>query len=172
MGGIAVALMFLTKQQTHQSIKSKNDADLAMAKSEIIGLLNTPSHCNANFKNLSTAAASAVTNLYTCTSGACTATTGARVSKFAAIPTGWPGTAQVLAGQISERVKIASITRTMTGSTAGSNAVNLATLEIKFVLKSITGPETNQVIKFPVAIITNGTTVQGCPKSTNSTQPY
>lgn len=174
LGGIAVAMMALMRQQSNSSIEGKVQADLAQAKAEIISLLTVPSHCNANFYNR-TISGFTMTSIRSCTSGTCS-TTGSGAIKIPTVsdagsPESWTGTG------ISDRVKLVSITPTIAPVTIvapATRALTTVTLDLVFRHKQ-TGtrnPKSLPAMKLNTVVVSDGTTILGCPKTWNSTVVY
>lgn len=175
LGGVAVGMMALMKQQTDQSIEGKVQADLAQAKAEIIAAITTPANCNANFYS-KTISGFTMSDIKTCNGSACGSGGGTGVTKIATVSTS--GSPEVWTGTgISERVKLVSITPTIAPVTLVSpatRALTTVTLDLVFRHKQ-TGnrpPKNLPSMKFTTVVVANTTTILGCPKSWNSTVVY
>lgn len=133
MGGVAVVLLQIMKDQAKSKAKSDIELAIGQAQTEIVNLINTPAHCNANFATLATIAPppaplpnplpslptispAVAPALKTClnpnVSGACrTGATGATtVSKFPVYHTSWGANQwEPSMTKISGRVRITSL---------------------------------------------------------------
>ena len=183
VGGIGVALMQLTKQQTQTTVSSRISADIAQAKAEILTMLTSPANCNANFYGASAGNNVPLTTLYTCntaTTPYCL-TSPSRKTKYAVISSGlWqPPSSTVFS--ISDRVRISAMERTIVSVTPQApSIVALTTASIKVTFSSkplqknpdLTDKIVTETMTFSTAVLFNGSTVTGCPRSLNSTIVY
>lgn len=170
LGGIALVMMQMTKEQTKQQVQSRIDADLAQAKQEIASLMANPAHCNANFYN-KTGTSSPVA-IYTCSTtnaASCRGGGGVLVSKFPKL-TGatWTG------GGVSDhhRVRVSNITLTIADLNPAPPAtlvITTASLQVQFQTKNLTTTRFEKPITFSTPVVYNGSIVVGCPKTWNST---
>lgn len=167
LGGIALVMTQLMKDQATQTVKTKLTSDLAQFRTEVQTLLQNPSHCQANFFNKTgTSAPTSITLCNTTTAGACR-TTGSPTSRFPVHTADWvPANTR-----ISDRLRVSALSLTVptvTGVAIG-NADLTVTVQSKPNLNTVVKSET---VFVSVPVIMNGATVIGCPRSFNSTIPY
>lgn len=195
MGGIAVALTFLMKQQADQSNRSNQDSALALAKSEILAMMANPANCNANLKSVAVSATKTpVTSLKTCA-----VASGNERCANALAPTDviekYPATDQAASwegtGILDKRLKITKIERTVAPVSIPSCpnppcfGLTTANLHITFtrrnVVQNFAGvteekfqPIQPEFVVPAVVVVSSAasTVVAGCPKSWNSTELY
>jgi prepilin-type N-terminal cleavage/methylation domain-containing protein len=187
LGGLALVLSQLSKQQSEQTVASAISNDTSMLKTQIQSYLMAPSHCNANFYGVT---ATASTSPYQPTNGinTCGSTTDScrgssavvqgTIKKFtddATVNTNWataPGSKRVRVSGVdlwADRLVIPS------GSTAiVSTGYMKVTLQAKLMKATPTYPTGVKVdsLLFKTPVVWDGTKVSGCPKSWNSTVPY
>lgn len=196
MGGIAVALTVLMKQQADQSTRSNQDSALALAKSEIIAMLANPANCNANLKSATISATKTpVTSLKTCASSASNPRCSTALAPADVIEK-YPATAASASwtntGVLDNRLKVTKIERsivpvTVSGTcpTPPCRGLTTANFHITFTRRNLvqnsagTTSEQFQEIKpefvVPAIVVVSSaapTVVAGCPKSWNSTELY
>lgn len=171
LGGIAVGVMFLAKQQTDTSLKSQSESDINQFKSEMLSLLSSPNHCNANFANLTTTSP-APTGIKTCNvagTSNCKDGTGT-ADKIPVYTTDWDKTKT----KISMRTRLSSLSRSFVVSQPKAPAVVMlttGTLTARLEYRdSSKGTLKTKDVTITVPVITDGTKVTGCPKSWNSTE--
>ncbi len=173
LGGVAVGLMSLMRQQTDQSVDAKIQADLAQAKAEIIAAITTPSHCNANFYD-KTITGFTMSDIKNCNGSACGTGGGTTVSKIPTVaatgsPEVWTGTG------ISDRVKLVSIAPTVVATNAVDPAKALTSVHLDLVFRyKPTGNKApkNVNMRLTTVVVANTVKIVGCPKSWNSTVVY
>lgn len=170
MGGIAVGLAFLMKQQTQQTVKSKTDADIIQLRSEILSTLTSPNGCNANFYGFGPGP-TAVLNFKVCGVAAVGSCRPGGTNKIPVVTTSWSPTTT----KISDRVRITALSITVQSATpAGAIPAVLTTGTLTATVESrgsiATGaPSKTENLIFQVPVVFNGATVTGCPKSWNTT---
>jgi prepilin-type N-terminal cleavage/methylation domain-containing protein len=169
LGGVALVMLQLTKDQSTQSAKNKFNVDLAQFKTEVQTILQSPAHCQANFYN-KTSGTSNPTSIYSCnttTAGACRP--GVPVSKFPVYTTDWNPTST----KISDRIRISGISMTISPAVTGtalSSATVVVSLQTRPNLSQTVS--TNESVSISVPVVMTASTVIGCPKSFNSTLTY
>ena len=176
MGGLGLVMMEITKQQSTQGVDYQITADVAQMKTEIQTYLTSPAHCNANFWGKGPGASvPAPTAVFRCTSTVsldCHVPpgTGASVSQIPkATGSTWTGT-----GSISNRVRISNLVATVTPLAIPSGVtkvLTIATLAVTFDKKYLKGIK-QETFTYSTPVVWDGGTVQGCPRTWNSTTPY
>jgi prepilin-type N-terminal cleavage/methylation domain-containing protein len=187
LGGLALVLSQLSKQQGEQTVASGISNDTSMIKTQIQSYLMAPSHCNANFYGVSainsTSPYQPAAGINTCGSttdscrGSAAVVTGT-IKKFtddATVSANWataPGNKRVRVSGVDLWVDKLVIP-------AGSSAI-VSTGYMKVTLQSKlfkptganpTGVKVDSLL-FKTPVVWNGTMITGCPKSWNSTVPY
>ena len=188
MGGLAVVLLQITKDQTKTQVIGEIDGALVQAQNDILGIVSNPAHCNANFVNKTadgTNRALTSDRIATCNTvltGACNGIGAVATDKYIPLHTSdWNASNT----KISNRVRISALTYSApsttamvvgTGQNQGYGTIQNLSLNVTFQIKELprNGVEfTRTVTKtFSVPVIVNGTVIKGCPKSANSTVPY
>ncbi len=168
LGGIALVMTQLMKDQANQTVKSKLTSDLAQFRTEVQTLLQNPSHCQANFynKTAGTSAPTSITLCNTTVAGACRGV-GAATTRFPVYTTDWNPTNT----RVSDRLRVSALSLTVPSVTG----VSIGNADLRITVQS--RPDLNSVVKsesvfISVPVIINGSTVIGCPRSFGSTIPY
>ena len=195
MGGLAVAVMFLMKQQGALSTKSKIDSDLAQVKSEISSLLINPAHCNANFKSLSVPSSNiAKASILTCNMASGNArcsnvVAGTTTAKFVAVAetggspaldTNWPAGSLINPNLKISYIKVSVASPNLMPAPASQIGLTNATVEVGFSERILKPSGANVVaaakrlnpLKVNVIVVANASQVLGCPRSWNTTALY
>jgi prepilin-type N-terminal cleavage/methylation domain-containing protein len=187
LGGLALVLSQLTKQQGEQTVASNISNDTSMIKTQIQSYLMAPSHCNANFYGVSATSSTSpyqpAEGINTCgsTTDSCrgsAAVLKGTIKKFtddATAVANWataPGSKRVRVSGVdlwADKLVIPS------GSTAivstGYMKVTLQSKLYKPTGATPTGVKVDTLL-FKSPVVWDGTKVSGCPKSWNSTVPY
>lgn len=179
---IAIIILQTAKMQSNTNIEAQADTDVTSAVNEIIKIFNTPSHCNANFKNSvgqTFSPLDGTVQSYASTKGIyrCTAATGCSGGadgtnsflQYPIVTTSWDaGTTK-----ISNRVRIIGITYSGFGVTGTGNI--LSAIQVKVTFEKKVSPTTTKTVakSFTGGVVLNSpSTILGCPKNTNSAVPY
>ena len=187
LGGLALVLSQLSKQQGEQNVTSAISNDTSMIKTQIQSYLMAPSHCNANFYGVTAIASTSpyqpAEGINTCGSNTDSCRGSAAVMKGTVkkftddttVSTNWataPGAKRVRVSGVdlwADKLVIPS------GSTAiVSTGYMKVTLQSKLMKPTGAYPTGVKVdtLLFKTPVVWNGTQVTGCPKSWNSTVPY
>jgi hypothetical protein len=177
LGGIAVVMLQITKDQASQSVKSKVSNDLAQFKSRLLALILNPANCNANFAGLAASTTHTPSQIYSCTlAGAhCQAGPGSANTGIT-----YPvDTADWVSNntKISDRIRVEGISIAVSSTTATraiSNAKVTITLNTRpDMMKNGVQTYKTETINIDVPVVLQGSgTIQGCPKAWNSTVIY
>jgi prepilin-type N-terminal cleavage/methylation domain-containing protein len=187
LGGLALVLVQLSKQQTEQTVASNISNDMSMMKTQIQSYLLAPSHCNANFYGVTQTSSAApyqpAEGINTCgsTTDSCRGSAAVQkgtIKKYtddATQTNNWattPGSKRVRVSGVDlwvDRLVIPS------GSTAiVSTGYMKVTFQSKLYKPNSTwsnGVKVDSAL-YKTPVIWNGSQVTGCPKSWNSTVPY
>lgn len=211
MGIVALSLVVthqssLRRQQVN---KSHADLDVDLAVNKISAELNAPQHCNAIFRNAGISSVAYVpksdspptlentgptigTNLKTCSSSACTSTTGTNTyavggTSWLISATGFPAanTNVAVAQRVSRiRIKSANVSIDKSPQPAPSGDPRPWTARLTLVFEKNMGrlkndntplvTEEKRYVFFPVTLSSksapiSSTTISGCPKSSANT---
>ena len=188
MGGLAVVMLQITKDQTKTQVSGDIDGAMVQAQTEILSIISNPAHCNANFVNkIADGTSRALTSdrIATCSTvlvNACNGAGSVSTDKYIPLHTSdW----KIENTKISSRVRISALTYSAPSTTAmvvgtgpgqGYGTIQNLSLNVTFQIKDLPriGVETTRTVSkiFSVPVIVNGTVIKGCPKSANSTVPY
>lgn len=197
MGIVAVILLQITKDQMKTQAKGEIDNALAQAEQEILSLIVSPAHCNANFAKLPTTIAGTpallriippllAPSLNKCkvsTVGACRSVPVSPYTdydlRFPAYHASWePNGWREDNTKISNRVRISKLTYDVQAGPVvlpadGDGTIQTLRLYVTFQYRTVPHPVTNKTVhdvekSYSALVVVNDTTVAGCPKTSGS----
>ena len=186
LGGLALVLMQLSKQQTEQTVASNISNDMAQLKTQIQSYLLAPSHCNANFYNVTNTSSGSpyqpAGGIATC-GPLGTASTDSCLGTSAVVPNTIKKsntTDDWSQATGTKRVRVTGVDLWVDNLVppSGTSVVSTGYMKVTFQSKLFkpnptypSGVKTDQVL-YKTPVVWNGSRVTGCPKSWNSTVIY
>lgn len=159
LGGLSVAVMNMTKQQSKLSTKSQIDGDVAEVSARILNALNSPRFCDVNFNGRAIAGTLPSLQLI-----------GATHTLGTAAGSTWNPTS---AANVTPRLRLNTATYNVTDATPVSGnprSLALLSLVVNFESKYLELERKTFAKTFTATVIVTGTgTILGCPKTWNST---